>query len=771
MSEMTAWLVQCGIIAAVLAAGAWFWELGARWSARPARWAWLIALAASVTVPFALRLLPEPTWSDVVPPVGVIRLDPVTVTVRSQASTPFSTTELGIALWVMLSLLVLAYAAVLLVRLTRARRKWRHAEVDGTAVLVSRNVGPAAVGVRRGMVVIPSWALQLDAELRQLMLLHEREHVRAGDPRLLLGALPLLAVMPWNPLVWLQVLRLRNAIELDCDARVLRQGVDPRRYGSLLLEVGLRRGGHALVFATFAEPRVFLEERIRRIARWPLQRRPLRAAALSLIAIALFSTSLLARVRVEAGPLESAQQFGVFGTVVDAAERLIHTTLPVDTPPPVPTVRPNPRQTPYTKAPVLLNTDAVMEMMASNYPARLRDARISGTAVVWVLVEERGQARYAQLSRASGYAALDEAAVKIANAMLFEPAQHGQRTVPAWIEVPIAFGQLAHSVSVTAQPTRRACADQRASVHAVYGEPGAAQSRGSGARTHRAVSAAAEGCRHRWNGPVVVLYRRERPRDEDAAQGLDRLSGAGRSGRARRQRHAILTGPEPRSTRTRVDRDSDPVPGQEAADGVCGRTRRVETESPNNADRSWCYRGGGGEGVHNDHCGAGEADPTRVITVPGTTEPAREAVRRPEIIGVYETKPETATRPRTDGPPVVVTQSTAPGQQDPDLRKRPAFTPFTVSPELLNREEIGRMLVSTYPPELRDASIGGTTLLWFFINEKGEVENTLVKTPSGFPALDEAALRVAKTMKFKAAQNRDRVVPVWIEIPIQFHPK
>ena len=97
--------------------------------------------------------------------------------------------------------------------------------------------------------------------------------------------------------------------------------------------------------------------------------------------------------------------------------------------------------------------------------------------------------------------------------------------------------------------------------------------------------------------------------------------------------------------------------------------------------------------------------------------------------------------------------------QDPDISKAPVFTPMTVRPELLNRDEVARALVRLYPPELRDQSIGGTTLLWVFINDKGMVENALVKTAGAQPALDTAAIAVAKTMRFSPAQNRDRTVP------------
>ena len=96
---------------------------------------------------------------------------------------------------------------------------------------------------------------------------------------------------------------------------------------------------------------------------------------------------------------------------------------------------------------------------------------------------------------------------------------------------------------------------------------------------------------------------------------------------------------------------------------------------------------------------------------------------------------------------------------------------MTVRPELLNREEVGRALVRDYPPLLRDASIGGSTLLWFLIDERGKVIKTELKTSSGYPALDEVAARIANIMRFSPAKNREKNVPVWIEIPIMFQAR
>lgn len=98
----------------------------------------------------------------------------------------------------------------------------------------------------------------------------------------------------------------------------------------------------------------------------------------------------------------------------------------------------------------------------------------------------------------------------------------------------------------------------------------------------------------------------------------------------------------------------------------------------------------------------------------------------------------------------------------------PTFTPFTLAPELTNRDEITRLLVRNYPPLLRDAGIGGKVLVWVFIDDKGVVQRTQVKVGSGYDALDQAALAVANSMKFRPAMNRDKHVPVWVEIPVVF---
>lgn len=103
-----------------------------------------------------------------------------------------------------------------------------------------------------------------------------------------------------------------------------------------------------------------------------------------------------------------------------------------------------------------------------------------------------------------------------------------------------------------------------------------------------------------------------------------------------------------------------------------------------------------------------------------------------------------------------------------DIGSAPTFTPYTVAPELKNRSEVAQALQRNYPPLLRDSGVGGKVLVWFLIDEKGQVKKTQIKESSGHEALDQAALKVADVMRFSPALNRDQKVAVWVALPIVF---
>jgi protein TonB len=109
-----------------------------------------------------------------------------------------------------------------------------------------------------------------------------------------------------------------------------------------------------------------------------------------------------------------------------------------------------------------------------------------------------------------------------------------------------------------------------------------------------------------------------------------------------------------------------------------------------------------------------------------------------------------------------------PEEAGTDISSAPTFTPFTVAPSIQNRNEVVRAMMREYPPLLRDAGIGGTVRVFFFIDENGQVQDFRVDQSSGHQALDDAALSVASVYQFTAALNRDKKVPVWVSFPITF---
>jgi len=153
------------------------------------------------------------------------------------------------------------------------RARWAVPSRVDIEIVYSESAGPAALGVFRPRIVLPRWVHVLDLAVRDLILQHESEHHEARDPALLLVAATLIVLLPWYAPLWWMASRMRTAIELDCDARVLRHAPDVRRYAELLLLVGLRathsvqprlaRITRSLQVLPFASPRSTLARRIR----------------------------------------------------------------------------------------------------------------------------------------------------------------------------------------------------------------------------------------------------------------------------------------------------------------------------------------------------------------------------------------------------------------------------------------------------------------------------------------------------------------------------
>jgi hypothetical protein len=189
--------------------------------------------------------------------------------------------------WALLTLVVIAGYAHAWGRYRRAREGWRSARLCGQAVLLARDTGPGVFGLRRASIVLPDWVVTAPTSVQRVIMLHETEHARAYDHVLLALAPLALVLLPWNLPLWWMVRRLRLAVELDCDRRVLRRGVPARDYGRLLLDIAGDTPGLPAAAVALAEPRTFLETRIIAMTAPALRRPLLRTATLSAAAMVL----------------------------------------------------------------------------------------------------------------------------------------------------------------------------------------------------------------------------------------------------------------------------------------------------------------------------------------------------------------------------------------------------------------------------------------------------------------------------------------------------
>jgi len=397
---MIAWMLFAALVAALAGLAGLAAERGLALFRLPTRGAWAASIATSLALP--LLLPTRPAADD---GAGGMMMEaasaaaPGTPLVGGNAVAGGTRGLDPVAPWAWLaaSAAVAGVLAAAAWRLARRRRGWTAAVIYGEPVLLSGEVGPAVVGFVRPSIVIPRWTLDWPEPRLRMIVRHEREHVAAADPALLLAALCAAVLVPWSPALWWQLRRLRLAVEVDCDARTLRAGPDPAAYGRLLLEVGSRGRAGAVPLAAFSEPRSFLERRIRAMTLRTPRNRALRLASWT----ALAATAAVSAAALPAPPLPAP------------APRLAAAD---------------------TSMPTLLNAAAVRRELAAEYPPMLRAAGVTGTAVLRFRVDESGAATDAEVVSAS-HPAFAEAALRVLQHTRWTPARGGG----ARVTVPFAF--------------------------------------------------------------------------------------------------------------------------------------------------------------------------------------------------------------------------------------------------------------------------------------------------------------------------------------------
>jgi len=410
------WMLYClGIGLAFVIVG-YALERSLLLAGRPTRAAWLLALIGSYLIPVAAWLRPQ--HSQTMPPTGIIETAPNTPTgtpsfvsgTEPSVASSFTLSDLDRPLrwaWLTATFALLVVLVISVTRIITMRRRWRPGTLNGRAVLISSNVGPAVVGLVSFRIVVPQWAFELPEAERELMLAHEEQHIHARDPVLLAATLLAVLVAPWNAAAWWQWRRLRRAVEMDCDGRVLRDGRSAAEYGALLLSVGRRQSRRLLAAAAFGEPVSFLESRIRRIVAGVPRWRWIRVATAAMLAGAAISIAC-----------EAPRPVGPFTAAPDITAGHVLAESVVDEPP----------ERVFAPDPI--------------YPELLRRAGIRGAVVMQAILDTTGRVEPASLKvLVRAHPALEESAKQALLATQYRPARvHGRavrvliQTAYTWVE-------------------------------------------------------------------------------------------------------------------------------------------------------------------------------------------------------------------------------------------------------------------------------------------------------------------------------------------------
>jgi periplasmic protein TonB len=141
--------------------------------------------------------------------------------------------------------------------------------------------------------------------------------------------------------------------------------------------------------------------------------------------------------------------------------------------------------------------------------------------------------------------------------------------------------------------------------------------------------------------------------------------------------------------------------------------------------------------------------PPKIETPPPFVPPPEVSIELP-VESTTSTAIQTVTNVRPTAPPPPVAQPTVPRTAPRSDTRRPLSQP-------------------EYPPSSRRAGEAGTCILEVYVLETGRVGEARVKQSSGFPRLDEAAVReVKRSWRLVPGTENGKPVPMWGQFAVTF---
>lgn len=136
---------------------------------------------------------------------------------------------------------VCAVSGYFLAQYVRTRRQLLPAVREMKNIWRCENISSAFVaGLIRPRIVLP---YGLEGTERWYVILHEKMHIRRGDPWMCILGTVTLCLHWWNPLVWYAVHKMYEDMEMSCDEAVMKECASAERivYADILLKLSVEK--------------------------------------------------------------------------------------------------------------------------------------------------------------------------------------------------------------------------------------------------------------------------------------------------------------------------------------------------------------------------------------------------------------------------------------------------------------------------------------------------------------------------------------------------
>jgi bla regulator protein BlaR1 len=469
------------------------------WGSGAVLWLWLLVPAALLATMLPRGSVPGPAPAaravearvieSRVPGVRALSTDGPAAADQAAATDTnrISASAIALGIWIAGAMLMAGHFTWQQARYRR-RLGRLHCDARGNYVSEHSDLGPAVLGALRPRIVLPAdFEQRYEPRHRELVLAHERVHLRRGDLQANLAMCLLRGLYWFNPLVHLAAARLRVDQELACDAAVLRRHTHARRdYAEAMLrtqlaDLGLPVGCHwqssqslkwritmirqplpGLARALFGAGLALSAGAATAAAVWQAQ--PARIVVLPPMAVtALASAPTLAPITV-AGPVARLDPVARLAPLPRDANRVAASRAYVDAglQPVAPerraraTLVPVPAEVPTAAGALYQAPIPLAGNGAPRYPmtARSRDFRglDSGVVEVRATVDASGVVQDAAVVSSQLGRAFDMAALESVREWRFSPAVENGQAVSATVLLPIRYTRESQRLSLLEHP-------------------------------------------------------------------------------------------------------------------------------------------------------------------------------------------------------------------------------------------------------------------------------------------------------------------------------